>query len=402
MCDLFAIIKSIDGVVSDLDILLQEAEENSPIENLAANKVQRLFRGWKTRVRIYNMNLSALVIERLFRGHSSRLICRRMVQEKANGRKLLILQYFALQLQKSFRGYYSRKYRQDHSLRKQYLKNVELAGQRVRQSMNEYAKKLTQDEEDREISKREESFKTLSENLHHLVSTKQIRGVYNPHPNLIGVPTVNEVPVESYLRGAVKDLLKTKGLTKSGMVRDLNGTLKIPMKGVKNRLSLQASVPYDVLEKERLREKVRHKIAMQNKDAEFHSGHKTDIINTKTTPLCVNDAFMDQWANPLMQRGVPKSQKDMLATAHSRTTASTYHPMPQKPFYLTTAGNKNVVLPNDMFDTIADAEENGGVTRRHLGKNSRFGLSQNCDNRVPSGTLPVPPIKSAILVPTKR
>lgn len=29
--------------------------------------------------------------------------------------------------------------------------------------------------------KKEKEFKHLSENLHHLVSTKHIRGVYNPH-----------------------------------------------------------------------------------------------------------------------------------------------------------------------------------------------------------------------------
>lgn len=30
--------------------------------------------------------------------------------------------------------------------------------------------------------KKEETFKTLAQNLHHLVSTKQIPGVYKPHP----------------------------------------------------------------------------------------------------------------------------------------------------------------------------------------------------------------------------
>jgi hypothetical protein len=35
--------------------------------------------------------------------------------------------------------------------------------------------------------KKEKEFKYLSENLHHLVSTKQIRGVYNPHAALLEV-----------------------------------------------------------------------------------------------------------------------------------------------------------------------------------------------------------------------
>ena len=45
--------------------------------------------------------------------------------------------------------------------------------------------------------------------------------------------------MEDYLRGAVKDLLKAKGIKKTGLVKDLNGTLKVPNKGTKHRLSLQ-------------------------------------------------------------------------------------------------------------------------------------------------------------------
>mmetsp|Transcript_97 Transcript_97/g.207 ORF Transcript_97/g.207 Transcript_97/m.207 type:complete len:443 (+) Transcript_97:157-1485(+) len=403
MTELLSIFSSIDDVVSELDILLEQADENSALENSSANKLQRLFRGWRTRVNIYEKNLAAREVERVFRGHAARLICHRMRKEKATSRELAQYQYYALQLQKSFRGYYSRKYRQNHHLRKKYLENVKCAGERVRQSMEAYADQIRQDEEDKEFRAKEDNFKELTENLHHLVSTNQIPGVYNPRTHLLEAPTVNDVPVESYLRGAVKDLLQTKGLTKkTGLVRDLNGTLKIPLKGMKNRLSLQASVPYDVLEKERIRETIRHKLAMEGKDHDFHCGGKTTIIDNKADPMCVDDPYMDGWSNPMMKRGIPKNQKAMIAQAHSRTTAVNFHPDPVIPFHQTVSGNKSVVLPNNLFDTIADAEENGGVTRRHVAKTARFGLTKNCDNRVLGGTLPVPPIKSATLLPTKR
>lgn len=402
MAELLSILGSLDGVVSELDILLEQANDASEAENSSANKIQRLFRGWRTRVYIYKINLAAGEIERIFRGHSGRSICRRMVQEHTTSRNFAVFEYFALQLQKSFRGYYSRKYRQNHHLRKLYLENVKHAGEKVRESMDAYAEKMRQDEEDRALERKELKFKELTENLHHLVSTRQVPGIYNPRTSLLEQPTVNDVPVESCLRGAVKDLLRTRGVTKKGLVRDLNGTLKIPLKGVKNRLSLQASVPYDVLEKERTRENIRHKLAMENKDGDFHCGGKTTIIDGMADPLCVDDPFMDSWSNPLLKRGVPKSQKALRAQAESRTTAITFHPHPKVPFYQTVSGNKNSVLPNTLFDTIADAEENGGVTRRHIAKTARFGLTNNCDNRVLGGTLPVPPIKSATLLPSKR
>lgn len=55
-------------------------------------------------------------------------------------------------------------------------------------------------------------------------------------------PTMNQLPIEEHIRGAVKDLLRTRGITKKGLVADINGTLKIPFKGLKYRLSLQVSV----------------------------------------------------------------------------------------------------------------------------------------------------------------
>jgi hypothetical protein len=54
-------------------------------------------------------------------------------------RRYSVFEYFALQLQKSFRGYYSRKYRQNHASRKQYLQHVILVGQEVRDAMDRYA-----------------------------------------------------------------------------------------------------------------------------------------------------------------------------------------------------------------------------------------------------------------------
>lgn len=164
-----------------------------------------------------------------------------MESELTTFREFAVFQYFALQLQKMFRGFYSRKYRQNHHLRKLYLEEVKSAGERVRQSMEAHADRIRQDEENKAFEEKEQKFRELTQNLHHLVSTRQVPGVYNPRVSLLEQPTVNEVPVESYLRGAVKDLLKTKGMTKKGLVRDLNGTLKVPLKGVKNRLSLQVS-----------------------------------------------------------------------------------------------------------------------------------------------------------------
>lgn len=269
--------------------------------------------------------------------------------------------------------------------------------------MREYEQQQNEYEVREEEIKKEKEFKYLSENLHHLVSTKHIRGVYNPHAQLMDKPTVNEVPVEDYIRGAVKDLIRTRGVTKKDayLTRDLNGTLKVPVKGKKHRLSLQASVPYDVLEKERKRQKAIHDLLVKDKGS-FHVGGKVRLLEDKVAPLCTDDPYMDQWSNPLLKRGVPRDQAHMREVALSRTTAPTFTPAPERPFYVTASGNKSSVHPNDVFDTIADAEESGGVVRRHLATTSRYGIPENCDDRVTGGDLPAPPMKAATLLPSNR
>jgi hypothetical protein len=59
---------------------------------------------------------------------------------------------------------------------------------------------------------------------------------------------MNSLPVEEHIRGVVKDLLRTRGITKKGLVEDINGSLKIPYKGQKHRLSLQVKLVFRQIE----------------------------------------------------------------------------------------------------------------------------------------------------------
>jgi hypothetical protein len=184
-------------------------------------------------------------------------------------------------------------------------------------------------------------------------------------------------------------------------------TLSVTLSHSLFSLCLQASVPYDVLEKERIRQKILHDILTRDKTGPFISGGKTRVIDNPMTPLCANDPFMDAWSNPLLMRGIPKNQQDLIERAHSRSTCPTFSGERDdkgQPFYLSVSGNKNPVLPNTLFDTIHEAEESGGVTRRHLTltSTSRYGLSERCDARFAGGDLPAPPQQDATLRPSKR
>jgi hypothetical protein len=55
------------------------------------------------------------------------------------------------------------------------------------------------------------------------------------------MPTMKALPIEEHVRGVVKDLLRTRGIAHTGLVTDLNGTKKVPLKGLKYRLSIQVT-----------------------------------------------------------------------------------------------------------------------------------------------------------------
>eukprot|EP00599_Poterioochromonas_sp_BG-1_P006177 CAMPEP_0173138346 /NCGR_PEP_ID=MMETSP1105-20130129/3634_1 /TAXON_ID=2985 /ORGANISM="Ochromonas sp., Strain BG-1" /LENGTH=310 /DNA_ID=CAMNT_0014050921 /DNA_START=723 /DNA_END=1655 /DNA_ORIENTATION=+ len=190
---------------------------------------------------------------------------------------------------------------------------------------------------------------------------------------------MNQQPVEQHIRGVVKDLLRTRGITKRGLVADINGTLKIPYNGQKYRLSLQASVPYDTVRKEQLREKLLHTILTRDKGS-FVAGGKTKLLDKNGVPLTVGDPYMDPWANPMLVKGVPADQKELLESAHTRKAL--FATAPTKPFVSRVGGNRSTTLPNDVFDVIAEAEETGGAIHRNLGTaTTRFGLASTMDSR---------------------
>ncbi|RYH13044.1 hypothetical protein EON65_36625 [archaeon] len=193
------------------------------------------------------------------------------------------------------------------------------------------------------------------------------------------MPTMNALPVEDHIRGVVKDLLRTRGIAKRGLVPDTNNTLRIPLKVLKSRLSIQASSHYDAIMQEERKQKMTHRyISMSARN--FLGGGKTTIINNKDVPLAVGEPYLDAWANPMLVKGVPTSQHQL--TESSRLQKPLFAAPPEKAFVSRVGGNRSTALANDLFDVIADAQETGGAIQRHLGTNTaRFGLPASADHR---------------------
>ena len=396
MSSYITILKKKKDVMLRLDEALAKANSDVTGNVMKVNIIQRCYRGSKLRATLKYRVQQAIIISRVYRGHKGRTKVKNAKNKVETYKIAMLHNYFALLLQKTFRGYFSRKYRQNHARRKRMLQEIADKGEEVRRQMNQYAVDQALREEEEEKIKRKEEFTKLAQNLHHLVSTQARSGVYNPPEDFMDTPTVEDIPVEVHIRGAVKDLLRTKGYRKTKLEPDFNGTMKIPLKTLVNKLSLQASAPYDAIKNAERQKQTLHKLLETNPDKKFFvSGGKTNIINPKVVPLNVGDTYVDAYANPMLIRGVPESQEQLLASAWHRKAF--FATAPAKPFISSGGGNMSAVRDNKDFDVIADALQTGGSAKRHLGVTSRFGVPENADYRPPGGILPTPPIRATAL-----
>lgn len=93
---------------------------------------------------VLSHSFKANEVQRVFRGHLGRLITKAKRQEKLEARELSFFTYLCIQLQRCFRGYYSRKYKHDQARRKQYARMIAEQGELVRQNLQKYAEELAE------------------------------------------------------------------------------------------------------------------------------------------------------------------------------------------------------------------------------------------------------------------
>lgn len=278
-------------------------------------------------------------------------------------------------------------------MRKKYVEHIVNVASEVRNKMNLYATEQAEALSREAEEEANKEFRTLAENLHHLVGTKAIRGIYNPAPHLMAEPTAQAIPIEEHLRGVVKDLLRTTGrITHKGLIEDVNGTKKIPYKGLYNKLSIQASAPYDTVKRAEQNAKILHKISCVDPKNEYVTCRKPYRAPEKSNNE--GDPFLDKWANPFFVKGVPKNEQQLKESIRQRKALFALPTDPYHNWHAGTSGNKSAAYPNDIFDIMGDATMTGGTAHRHMGRTDRFGLASSSDNRGMRGsTLPNPPLR---------
>eukprot|EP01016_Furgasonia_blochmanni_P048812 TRINITY_DN7334_c0_g1_i1.p1 TRINITY_DN7334_c0_g1~~TRINITY_DN7334_c0_g1_i1.p1 ORF type:complete len:203 (+),score=44.34 TRINITY_DN7334_c0_g1_i1:336-944(+) len=162
-------------------------------------KLQSFWRMHRIQKRYLIKRQAIIGIQRFFRAFAARRKFINNTTKRINDRNYIYFSNQAKTIQRYYRGYYCRKYIHDFYARKNYLKFIQVKNEEVREQINNHYKKLKEDEERRREHVARAEFTELAKNLHHLTSTNNIPGVYNP-PFARVKPAAFDVDIETHLK----------------------------------------------------------------------------------------------------------------------------------------------------------------------------------------------------------
>lgn len=201
MAHFFQLRHRLDEVGQDYFTLTQAASDNLAQEVAAGTRVQSVFRASKVREVWHAILASTHRIQRVVRGWLARVRMKALRSERGRSSLARFFNHCAATIQRFFRGCSSRRHLHDFYGRKSYLRKVATRGAWTTEYLQrEYQVKVAESKSEEETQMRRE-FDTLAGELHHLVSTKSIAGVYNP-PYNDALPRAFDKPIEQHLRDA--------------------------------------------------------------------------------------------------------------------------------------------------------------------------------------------------------
>jgi len=145
----------------------------------AAVTIQSIRRGCVRRRQVREMRTACIVLQRIWRGFISREVATydSMLRDKKRAQMLWYLA--ARTIQKTFRAFYSRRYRHSYYERQAYLSAVATKDNKIRKVSEQVAESMFIERTTLHEATERNNFDKLAADLHHLKSTEHISGVFN-------------------------------------------------------------------------------------------------------------------------------------------------------------------------------------------------------------------------------
>ncbi|CAD7954462.1 unnamed protein product [Amoebophrya sp. A120] len=272
------------NLLEDYFWTLQQANDQEPKERAAAIKLQSFYRASNVRERWHAVHFAGLFIQRVARGMLGRLRAKAQMIKRVQEMNMNYFNHCAATIQKVFRGYWSRQY--THCMlcysRKKFLSNVQTVGQKTNNWLQSYENEKQAEHQKKMEEDRKTTFNKLASQLHHLVSTQKIPGVYNP-PYSEALPTAFNIPIEQHLRlqstARMPASLRRPNLNRSitSTVRPLNHTEK----GTTDAAKIRGGPPQPVAKRVPLVSRTANAGRMQAIQGPFRTKDQIDVSNAK-------------------------------------------------------------------------------------------------------------------------
>ena len=172
------------------------------------DRVQRLWRGQRVRSWIAALTSATIAVQRVHRGVVARKLAAARRAARARHEARAIYHYHATLAQRTFRGFYSRRYRHDFRARRRYVEAVVATGEALRERLDQRRAARELDDQAADDARRAGALAAAARHLHHLVSTASAPGVYAaPVFDPRSAPTARGATMETHLRAGVRGAL---------------------------------------------------------------------------------------------------------------------------------------------------------------------------------------------------
>ena len=204
---------------------LNEKEKFKYIELKAAIVFQKYARRLICRKRFLLLKTQALEVQKALRGYLARANHQKDVEEQNDNLMKQFFEYHISIIIKHWLGYKCRKNVMDYHANRKWLEVTRKKNEETLIELKEQAAKRQYELDRQNEENQRRNFVNIAKNLHHLVSTKTIPGVYNtPFLPAELKPQVYNADIEEHLRGIFKSsYMKDKGrflkkIDKSGTI----------------------------------------------------------------------------------------------------------------------------------------------------------------------------------------
>lgn len=158
----------------------QQSDTNRVTLHSAAIAIQKTWRGYILRQKIKHLNKMATTIQSVYRGYKCRKWFHVQIAISVEEMRRSYYDIMATKIQSTWRGYRSRKVCHNFYARKKYLEFVQIQNEIVVEQLTRY-KQHTDDEKQRmNAILEEQAIINEARKTHYLLSTSQVKGVYDP------------------------------------------------------------------------------------------------------------------------------------------------------------------------------------------------------------------------------